>query len=51
MKRGRIGCDDYDENLGIVNRIAKAGYVTNLMLNDMRNEIDNIALFFAAGQD
>jgi HEPN domain-containing protein len=51
MKRGRIGCDDYDENIGIVNRIAKAGYVTSLMLNDMRNEIDSIALFFATRQD
>jgi hypothetical protein len=48
---GRIGCDDYDESLGIVNRIGKAGYVTSLMLNDLRNEIDSIALFFAAWQD
>jgi len=51
MVRGRIGCDDYDEDLGIVNRIGKAGYVTSLMLNDLRNEIDSIALFFAAWQD
>lgn len=51
IKTGRIGCDDYDESLGIVNRIGKIGYVTNLTLNDMRNEIDTIALFFAVGQD
>jgi hypothetical protein len=51
MKTGKIGCDDYDESLGIVNRIGKIGYVTNLTLNDMRNEIDTIALFFAVGQD
>ena len=30
IKTGKIGCDDYDENLGIVNRIGKIGYVTGL---------------------
>lgn len=51
MKTGKIGCDDYDESLGIVNRIGRIGYVTGLTLNDMKNEIDSIALFFAVGQD
>lgn len=51
IRRGKIGCDDYDENLGIVNRIGKIGYVTSLTLNDMKSEIDAMAVFFAAGQD
>jgi hypothetical protein len=51
IKTGKIGCDDYDESLGIVNRIGRIGYVTGLTLNDMKNEIDTIALFFAVGQD
>jgi hypothetical protein len=47
IQAGKIGCDDYDNTLGVVNRIGRVGYVTSLTLNDMRNEIDNIALFFA----
>lgn len=51
IQKGKIGCNDYNESLGIVNRIGKIGYVTSLTLNDMRNEIDSLALFFAIGQD
>lgn len=47
IKKGKIGCDDYDESLGIVNRIRKIGYVTSLTLNDMKDEIDSLVLFFA----
>ncbi len=45
---GKIGCDDYDENLGIVNRIGRMGYVTSLTLNDMKQELEAIAIFFSA---
>jgi hypothetical protein len=51
MGRGKIGCDDYDKSLGIVNRIEKIGYVTSLTLNDIKNEISSLALFFAMGQN
>ncbi len=52
IKKGKkIGCDDYNESLGIVNRIGEIGYVTSLTLNDMKNEIDSLAFFFATGQD
>lgn len=51
IKKGKIGCDDYDESLGIVNRIGRLGYVTSLTLNDMKNEINSLALFFAVRQD
>jgi len=51
IQAGRIGCDDYDNILGIVNRIGRIGYITNLTLNDMRREIDSFALFFAVTQD
>jgi len=50
-RTGRIGCDDYDTTLGIVNRIGRIGYVTSLTLNDMKTEIDALALFFAVTQD
>lgn len=48
IKTGKIGCDDYEDNLGIVNRIGKIGYATSLTLNEMKNEIESIAHFFAA---
>ena len=47
IQRGKIGCDDYDDGLGIVSRISRIGYVTSLTLNDMRTEIHNLASFFA----
>jgi hypothetical protein len=48
VRTGRIGCDDYNQSLGIVNRIGQIGYATNLTLSEMKNEIENIAHFFAA---
>ena len=47
IQAGMIGCDDYDNALGIVNRIGRIGYVTSLTLNDMKTEIDSLASFFA----
>jgi hypothetical protein len=44
--KGNIGCDDYDENLGIVNRIARVGYTTSLTLNEMKNELKTIEFIF-----
>ena len=46
-KTGKIGCDDYDNSLGIVNRLGRIGYATGLTLNDMRQELEAIAFFFA----
>ena|GEM_PF-5117638 len=47
IEAGEIGCHDYDDALGIVDRISSIGHVTNLTLNDMRTQIDGLALFFA----
>ncbi|MFC1916945.1 hypothetical protein ACFLX1_02310 [Chloroflexota bacterium] len=47
---GRLGCDDYTEELGIVKRIGQIGYATSLTLNEMKNEIGTIAYFFSAEQ-
>lgn len=47
VKTNKIGCDNYDESLGIVNRIGRIGYVTSLTLNDMKQELETIAFFFA----
>ena len=41
-------CDDYIEELGIVNRIGQIGYATSLTLRDMKNEIESVAYLFAA---
>lgn len=48
IKAGRLGCDDYTEELGIVNRIGQIGYATSLTLNEMKNEIESVAFLFAA---
>lgn len=44
----KIGCDDYNDSLSIVNRIGRIGYVTALTLNDMRQELKAIAFLFVA---
>jgi len=51
IKRGRIGCDDYHENLGIVNRLGQIGYITGLTINDLKEEINSVALFFSIEQN
>lgn len=47
LRLDKLGCEDYDEGLGIVNRIGRIGYVTSLTLNDMKQELEAIAFFFA----
>lgn len=47
INTGRLGCDDYTEELGIVNRIGQIGYATSLTLNEMKNEIESVAYLFA----
>lgn len=44
---GRLGCDDYDAKLGIVNRIGQLGYAASLTLSEIKNEIEEVAYFFA----
>jgi len=48
IKTGRLGCGDYDAQLGIVDRIGQLGYAASLTLNEMKNEIEEVAYFFAA---
>lgn len=47
VKTDKLGCEDYDDSLGVVNRIGRLGYVTGLTLNEMKEELETIALFFA----
>ena len=47
INTGRLGCDDYTEQLGIVNRIGQIGYATSLTLNELKNEIESVAFIFA----
>lgn len=39
------GCEDYDENLGIVNRLGRMGYVTMLAMDELKPELETIAAF------
>lgn len=48
INTGRLGCDDYDAQLGIVDRIGQLGYAASLTLNEMKNEVEEVAYFFAA---
>ncbi len=48
VNTGRLGCDDYTEELGIVNRIGQIGYATSLTLNEMKNEFESVAYLFSA---
>jgi hypothetical protein len=47
LRQGRIGCDDYTDDVGIVSQLGKMGYLTSLTLNDIKVELEDIALFFA----
>jgi len=40
------GCEDYHEELGIVNRIGRIGYVTKLAINGLKPELEAISSFF-----
>ena len=42
-----LGCDDYNDDLGIVKHIGYFGYVTGLVLNDMKVMLELTARFFA----
>lgn len=46
IKSGRLGCDDYSESVGIVNRIGQIGYATSLTFSEIKNEIESVAYFF-----
>lgn len=48
INSGRLGCDDYSEGLGIVNRIGQIGYATSITLSEIKNEIESIAYLFVA---
>lgn len=43
---GRLGCDDYTEELGIVNRIGQLGRATQLTLGELKREIQSTANLF-----
>ena len=47
INTGKLGCDDYDTQLGIVNRIGQLGYAASLTLSEIKNEIEEVAYFFA----
>jgi hypothetical protein len=46
----KLGCDDYDYSLGIVNRLGRIGYMIGLTLNDMKPQLNDIALAFTYGK-
>jgi hypothetical protein len=40
------GCEDYNEELGVVNRIGRIGYVAKLAINGLSPELEAISSFF-----
>ena len=43
----KLGCDDYNYSLGIVDRLGRIGYMTGLTLNQMKPQLKEIAFSFA----
>jgi len=41
-----LGCEDYNNSLGIVNRLGRLGYITGLMLREIKPQLADIAGFF-----
>jgi hypothetical protein len=42
----KIGCDDYNDNLSIVSRIGRIGYIASITLNEMPKQLEEMASFF-----
>lgn len=45
-----LGCGDYNEQLGIVNRLGQLGRVTELALHDIRPQLEIVATFFSVAE-
>lgn len=41
-----LGCEDYNENLGIVSQLGQMGYVAMLALDELEPELEAIAAFY-----
>jgi hypothetical protein len=42
-----LGCGDYDEKLGIVNRLGQLGYVVELAIDEIEPQLETVAIFFS----
>jgi hypothetical protein len=42
-----LGCEDYNEKLGIVNKLGKLGYVTELAITEIKPQLEAITHFFS----
>ncbi|MBA2084511.1 hypothetical protein DMTZ50_0316 [Dehalococcoides mccartyi] len=51
IKTSEVGCNDYNENMGIVRRLSQIGYLTDLLLKELSGYIDTVALLFAMEKD
>jgi hypothetical protein len=47
-RASELGCEDYDEKLGIVNKLGKLGYVTELAIAEIKPQLETVAIFFSA---
>lgn len=41
-----LGCEDYNQSRGLVNRFGRLGYVTMLVLNELKPELEAVSAFF-----
>jgi hypothetical protein len=46
-RTNELGCQDYDEKLGIVNRLGQLGYVVELAIDEIKPQLETIADFFS----
>lgn len=46
-RTSELGCEDYDEKLGIVNKLGKLGYVTELAIAEIKPQLESVAHFFS----
>lgn len=42
-----LGCEDYNQSRGLVNRFGRLGYVTMLVLNELKPELEVVSAFFS----
>ena len=41
-----LGCGDYNQSRGLVNCIGRLGYVTMLVLNELKPALEAVSAFF-----
>jgi len=46
-RKKELGCEDYDEKLGIVSRLGQLGYVAELAIDEIKPQLETVAIFYS----